>query len=210
MKFIAVIFTAMTFLMPPLAVAEENPVPPLAAVEENLILNPGFEDVGLTQNQDDARFWNEWDSKRSNLYSYNGQWALNCWGSDDSNDRGAWQGDDDGSGESQFISVSPGTRVLFSAYLMSPDTAGIGQSPLAGGVIAFLEIEWRGTKPLESVKSPCLNSTTGGSWEMYSVSGIAPQGTTSVRFVPKAISVPGSSGDVYFDELKAVIVTDED
>ncbi|MCK4519524.1 MAG: hypothetical protein KAU12_05330, partial [Candidatus Omnitrophica bacterium] len=163
MKLIVVIFTAMILLMPFSASAGEN-----------LVLNPGFEDVSLTQDEDDARFWNEWGSKRSNIYSYAGEWSLNCWGSDDSSDRGAWQGDGDDSGESQFIPVSSGTRVLFSGYLMSPDGTGIGQSSLAGGASAFLEIEWRGAEPLESAKSSCLNGTTGGKWAKYSVSEIAP------------------------------------
>ena len=169
-----------------------------ARAETNLILNPGFEEIELTASEDDAKYWDEWTGKRSDLYSHSGQWSLNSWGADTTGDCGAWQGD---------ISVTPGKQIVFTAYLMSPDGTGIGKSPLTGGAEAFIEIEWRGTEPLKNIESPHLTGATNGKWKCYSVSGVAPQGTIAARFVCKVISAPGSSGDVYFDDLKAKIIS---
>ena len=167
--------------------------------ETNLISNPGFEEMEVGANQEDAKDWNEWAGKRSDLYSHSGQWSLNSWGADTTGDCGAWQGD---------IPVTPGERVVFTAYLMSPNETGIGRSPLAGKAEAFIEIEWRGTEPLQSVESNHLTDTTNGEWKQYSVSGVAPQGTIAARFVCKVINVLGSRGDVYFDDLKAEIFSE--
>ena len=208
MKYISVLFTVIILFASVLAKAEEN-----------LILNPGFEIKGPLTGDGETRYWVEdddakyWDevahgSKRSNLSKHRGKWSLNSWGGNYIEEHGAWQGDDNSNGQTQFIPIIQGTQIVFTAYLMSPNGEEIGKSPLSGGAEAFIEIEWSGTSPVESVQSDYLTGTSNGKWKLYLVSGTAPPGTTAVRFVLKVICVPGSSGDVYFDDLKAVIVSE--
>ncbi len=208
MKYIGILIIAMLLLASALAMAEEN-----------LILNSGFEQkksLVLDETErywtedDDADYWEEvsWGGKRSNLYSRSGQWSLNSWGGDSTEKHGAWQGDDNREDENtNFISIKPGTLVRFTAYLMSPDGARIGRSSLAGGAEAFIEIEWGGDGFVESVESVHLSKTTRGEWKLFSVSGIAPAGTKVARFICKVSCIPGSGGDIYFDDLKAIIVS---
>jgi hypothetical protein len=161
--------------------------------ETGLLKNPGFEsEVNKTTD------WDIWTGERLNEYKHSGDWSLHGWGFDGNGDTGAWQG----------ISVTPGTKVEFKGYLMSPGEVGVPhKDPLKGGAEAYLEIEWyKGGTKLSSITSTKL--TGASDWKLYSVSGVAPEGADSSRIVAKVKSVPGSSGDVYFDDLKATAASD--
>ncbi len=166
---------------------------PTATCWANLIQNPGFE-LGTGA---DADNWNQWSAERLDEFPYSpSSWSLHSWAWDGTGDAGAWQG----------ISVTSGTKLSFTGYIMSPSEGGYHKDPLAGGAEAFFEIEWwQGSTKLDSVKSAA--SLMGASdWTLYSVAGIAPEGTDSARFICKLQSASGSSGDVYFDNLEAGII----
>jgi len=166
---------------------------PIAA-QENLLENPGFEAEGY-DGINSASDWDIWMGERLSELRRTGSWSLHGWGFDGDGDNGGWQG----------IFITPGTKFCFSGYLISPNEGGHHKSPLAGGAEAFLEIEWwQGDVKLSSARS---SSLTGASdWKLYSVTDTAPTDADSVRFVVKTQSVPGSSGDVYFDDLKVMII----
>lgn len=163
---------------------------PLRA-ETNLLKNPGFESEA-----DKTTDWEVWMGERLDEFKHGGNWSLHGWGYDGDGDCGAWQG----------ISVNPGTKVEFKGYLMSPGEVGVfHKDPLKDGAEAFLEIEWfKVETKLSSITSTKL--TGASDWKLYSVSGTAPEGADSARIVAKVKSAPGSSGDVYFDDLKVVVI----
>ncbi len=178
------------FLMAVLIVAM-----PVIAKAANLLENPGFE---LEDNVDlsKAAEWDTWMGERLNEFKRSGDWSLHSWAFDGDGDGGAWRA----------VPISAGTKVCFKGYLMSPKEGGYHKSPLTGGAEAFLEIEWfQGDTKLASIKSDILKG--GSDWKLYSVTGTAPAGTDSARFVCKIRTAPGSSGDIYFDDLDVSIVT---
>lgn len=161
----------------------------------NLLENPGFEIEGM-EGSNRAAGWDIWMGERLNEFKRSGSWSLHSWAFDGEGDGGAWRA----------MSVSAGNKVSFQGYLMSPKEGGYHTSPLAGGAEAFLEIEWfQGETKLDSVKSNILKGASD--WKLYSVTGTAPAGTDSARFVCKIRTTPGSTGDIYFDDLDVNIVT---
>ncbi len=165
-----------------------------AAAQANLLENPGFEAEGYDGANSTAG-WDVWLGERLDEFQRTGSWSLHGWGFDGDGDGGGWQ----------TISVTPGSKVHFTGYLMSPSEGGFHKSPLAGGAEAFLEIEWfQGDTKLSSIKSDILRGESD--WALYSAAGTAPSGIDSVRFVAKIQSIPGSSGDVYFDDLKVKVI----
>lgn len=179
---IGLIFMAVMFLAMP------------TAAGENLILNPGFETEGY-DGVNSASDWDIWMGERLDEFQRTGSWSLHGWGFDGDGDNGGWQD----------VFVVPGTKFCFSGYLMSPGEGGHHKSPLADGAEAFLEIEWwQGDVKLSSARSNILRGASG--WKLYSVTDTTPMGADSVRFVAKIQSVPGSTGDVYFDDLEVMII----
>ncbi len=164
--------------------------------QTNLLKNPGFEIEGY-DGANKAESWDIWMGERLNEFPRNGNWSLHSWAFDGEGDGGAWQG----------ITVTPGTKIEFKGYLMSPGEVGVfHKDPLKNGAEAFLEIEWfRGNTKLSSVRSEKVRGATD--WKLYSVTGTAPLGADSARLVAKVVSVYGSSGDIYFDDLEAKIIS---
>ena len=162
----------------------------------NLLLNPGFESGSDVT----ADSWTPWGgSERLNELKHGGDWALHAWASDGTDDKGAFQD----------VSTTPGTKFVFTGYVMSPNETGMHKSPIAGGAEAYLEIEWfQGETKLSSVKSDTIKGTSD--WKQLSVSGTVPDGVDKARFVVKIKSAAGSSGDVYFDDLEAAIQAKEE
>ncbi len=168
---------------------------PAIAKAANLLENPGFELEGL-EGPSQAAGWDIWMGERLNEFQRSGNWSLHSWAFDGEGDGGAWQA----------MPVSAGNKVSFKGYLMSPKEGGYHKSPLTGGAEAFLEIEWfQGDTKLASIKSDILKGDSD--WKLYSVTGTAPAGIDSARFVCKIKTISGSSGDIYFDDLDASIVT---
>ncbi len=157
--------------------------------------NGSFEFEGA-KSLNDAADWEVWTAERLDEFKRTGKWALHGWAFDGEGEGGAWQS----------ISVTTGTKLTFSGYLMNPSEVGIyHKDPLKNGAEAFLEIEWfQGGSKLDSVKSETLKGPSV--WKLYSVTATAPAGTDSARFVCKIKSVPGASGDVYFDDLEIKVI----
>ena len=156
---------------------------------DNLLVNPGFE----AGSDISAESWNQWaGTERLNEFKHGGDWALHGWADDAPGDRGAFQD----------IKTTPGTKFVFTGYIMSPNETGMHKSPIAGGAEACLEIEWvQGETILSSVKSDTLKGASD--WKQFSVNGTVPDGVDTARFIVKIKSEAGSSGDVYFDDLEA-------
>ncbi|MDD5072299.1 MAG: hypothetical protein PHX64_04515 [Candidatus Omnitrophica bacterium] len=155
---------------------------------DNLLLNPGFESgTDIT-----ADNWNGWGGvERLNEFKHGGDWCLHDWAADGTDNRGAYQD----------VKVTPGTKLVFTGYVMVPNESGMHKSPLVGGAQGFLEIEWfQGETKLDSIKSESVTGATD--WKQLSVSGTVPVGADMARFVVKVTSVGGSSGDAYFDDLE--------
>lgn len=179
----------------PLLMAVVIVVMPAIAKAANLLENPGFE---LENNVDSSKAaeWDTWMGERLNEFQRSGNWSLHSWAFDGEGDGGAWRA----------VPISSGTKVCFKGYLMSPKEGSYHKSPLAGGAEAFLEIEWfEGETKLGSTKSDILKGASD--WTLYAVTGTAPAGTDSARFVCKVKTISGSSGDIYFDDLDVSIVT---
>lgn len=155
---------------------------------DNLLLNPGFESGSEIASDS----WTQWgDVERLNEFKHGGDWALHDWAADGEADRGAFQD----------IKTTPGTKLVFTGYVMVPNESGMHKSPLAGEAQGFLEIEWfQGETKLGSIKSESVTGATD--WKQLSVSGTVPDGADMARFVVKVTSVGGSSGDAYFDDLE--------
>jgi hypothetical protein len=158
-----------------------------ARAADNLLLNPGFE----SGSDITADSWSPWGGcERLNEYKHGGEWGLHGWADDGTGDKGVYQD----------IKTTPGTKFVFTGYLMSPNESGMHKSPITGGE-AFLEIEWfQGDTKLSSIKSDSLKGASD--WKQFSISGTVPASVDTARFVVKVKSEAGSSGDVYFDDLE--------
>ncbi len=170
-------------------------VMPAVSNASNLLENPGFE---LEDHADAAKAagWDIWMGERLNEFKHSGDWSLHSWAFDGEGDGGAWRA----------MPASAGSKISFQGYLMSPKEGGYHTSPLLGGAEAFLELEWfQGETKLGSEKSSILKGASD--WKLYEVTGTAPAGADSVRFICKIKIAPGSSGDIYFDDLSVSALT---
>jgi len=103
-----------------------------------------------------------------------------------------------------YLPAAKGDEITLSGWLMSPS-----EDPLVGGAEAFLVIEfWRGTEKMAFHESERLHDQ--GSWKEFKVSGIVPEGTELIKICCFLFGFKGSSGTVYFDDLKVELKSEKD
>lgn len=179
-----------------------------AGAQANLLQNPGFEEEDMSGGTEDgqtgpgaAAAWIQFSgsgvvNSRDNTMPRSGDWDYLL---QTSNDTSGF------AGAFQSIAVSEGVNYLFSVWAkvdeMADGMPGVDDSGDLNSE-ARIRVEWRGDSGEISRDQINITSSLSSSYQLFSLSAVAPAGATEARPV---IALNANNDAFYFDDASFVI-----